>query len=94
MISFWILVVPPKVHVTNVIAFGGGTIARDDAGGIVPHVHVAVGLKEHPAIARAGRLLSAGVQFVTEMLVVEILAPEMTRPNDRSRYDVLLLIFG
>ena len=83
-----------KVHVTNVEALGCGTIARDDADGILPHVHVAVGLKEHSAIAHTSHLLSAKVQFLTEMLVVEILAPEMTRPKDHSLYGVPLLTFG
>jgi len=82
-----------KVHVTNVEALGCGTIARGDADGILPHVHVAVGLKEHSATAHASHLLSAKVQFLTEMLVVEILSPEMTRPKDRSLYDVPLLTF-
>jgi predicted DNA-binding protein with PD1-like motif len=83
-----------KVHVTNVEALGCGTIARDDADGILPHIHVAVGLKEHSATAHASHLLSAKVQFLTEMLVVEILAPDMTRPKDRSLYDVPLLTFN
>jgi predicted DNA-binding protein with PD1-like motif len=82
-----------KVHVTNVEALGCGTIARDDGEGILPHVHVAVGLKEHSATAHASHLLSAKVQFLTEMLVVEVLAPEMTRPRDRGLYDVPLLVF-
>jgi predicted DNA-binding protein with PD1-like motif len=82
-----------KVHVTNVEALGCGTIAHDDADGTLPHVHVAVGLKEHSATAHASHLLSAKVQFLTEMLVVEILAPDMTRPKDRSLYDVPLLTF-
>lgn len=76
---------------TNVEALGCGTIARDDADGILPHVHVAAGLKEHSATAHASHLLSARIQFLTEMLVVEIAAPEMTRPKDRSLYDVPLL---
>jgi predicted DNA-binding protein with PD1-like motif len=42
-----------KVHVTNVEALGCGTIARGDADGILPHVHVTVGLKEHSAMAHA-----------------------------------------
>jgi predicted DNA-binding protein with PD1-like motif len=83
-----------KVHVTNVEALGCGTIARDDADGILPHVHVAVGLKEYSATAHASHLLAAKVQFLTEMLVVEILAPEMTRPRNRDLYDVPLLTFG
>jgi predicted DNA-binding protein with PD1-like motif len=79
-----------QVHVANVEALGCGTIARD---GILPHVHVAIGLKEHSATAHASHLLSAKVQFLTEMFVVEILAPHMTRPKDRSLYDVPLLTF-
>jgi O-acetyl-ADP-ribose deacetylase (regulator of RNase III) len=39
-------------------------------------------------MAHASHLLSAKVQFLTEMLVVDILAPEMTRLRDRSLYDV------
>src|SRR5271155_4925283 len=36
-----------KVHLTNAEALGCGTIARDDADGILPHIHASVGLKEH-----------------------------------------------
>ncbi|MDF5759057.1 DUF296 domain-containing protein [Spongiactinospora sp. TRM90649] len=39
-----------KVQLSNVEALGGGTIAHDpDTGGILPHIHIAVGLKEHSA---------------------------------------------
>ena len=38
------------VHLTNVEAFGGGTLAYEEAGGrVAPHIHVSVGLKEHSA---------------------------------------------
>ncbi len=83
-----------KVCVSNVEALGSGTIAHDDANGILPHIHVAVGLKEHSAMAHASHLLSAKVQFLTEMLVVEVVTPEMTRPRNPSLYDVPLLTFG
>jgi predicted DNA-binding protein with PD1-like motif len=83
-----------KVHVSNVEALGCGTIAHDGTDGILPHIHVAVGLKEHSAVAHASHLLAARVQFLTEMLVVEVVAPEMTRPIDPSLYDVPLLTFG
>ena len=83
-----------KVHVTNVEAMGCGTIARDDGDGILPHIHVAVGLKEHSATAHMSHLLSAKVQFLTEMLIVEILGPEMTRPRETGLYDVPLLTFN
>lgn len=83
-----------KVHVSNVEALGCGTIARDDADGILPHIHAAVGLKEHSATAHASHLVSAKVQFLTEMLVVEVVMPEMTRPRNPALYDVPLLTFG
>jgi predicted DNA-binding protein with PD1-like motif len=81
------------VHVSNVEALGCGTIARD-GDGIFPHIHVAVGLKEHSATAHASHLVSGKVQFLTEMLVVEVVAPEMTRPRNPDLYDVPLLTFG
>jgi predicted DNA-binding protein with PD1-like motif len=80
------------VHVRNVEALGCGTIAHDGEG-IAPHIHVAVGLKEHSATAHASHLVSARVQFLTEMLVVEVVTPEMTRPRNPGLYDVPLLTF-
>jgi predicted DNA-binding protein with PD1-like motif len=83
-----------KVHVTNVEAVGCGTIARDGADGILPHIHTSVGLKEHSATAHTSHLLAAKVQFLTEMIIVEVDTPEMTRPRDHDLYDVPLLRFG
>ena len=84
-----------KVWVSNVEALGCGTIARDDVNdGILPHIHAAVGLKEHSATAHASHLVSAKVQFLTEMLVVEVITPEMTRRRNPNLYDVFLLTFG
>jgi predicted DNA-binding protein with PD1-like motif len=83
-----------KVHVSNVEALGCGTIARDDADGILPHIHTSVGLKVHSAIAHTSHLIAAKVQFLTEMIIVEVDAPEMTRPRDHDLYDVPLLRFG
>ena len=82
-----------KVHVSNVEALGCGTIARD-TDGILPHIHTSVGLKEHSATAHTSHLLAAKVQFLTEMILVEIDAPEMTRLRDHDLYDVPLLRFG
>jgi hypothetical protein len=44
-------------------------------------------------MAHASHLLLARAQFLTEMLVVEILTPEMTRPKDHRLYDVPLITF-
>jgi len=72
-----------------------GTIAYDEAEDrILPHIHVSVGLKEHSATAHTSHLLSAKVQFLTEMLVVEVAGPSMSRERDTNLYDVPLLRFG
>jgi predicted DNA-binding protein with PD1-like motif len=83
-----------KVHLTNVEALGCGTIARDDTDGILPHIHASVGLKEHSATAHTSHLLAATVQFLTEMIIVEVDAPSMTRPRNHDLYDVPLLTFA
>jgi predicted DNA-binding protein with PD1-like motif len=83
-----------KVHVSNVEALGCGTIARDEANGILPHIHTSVGLKEHSATAHTSHLLAAKVQFLTEIIIVEIDTSEMTRPRNHDLYDVPLLRFG
>lgn len=75
--------------------FGGGTIAFDHIEGrILPHMHVAVGLKDHSAAGRTSHLLSAKIQFLAGMVLVEVVAPVMTRRRDPRLYDVPLLQFG
>ncbi|MEU9505270.1 DUF296 domain-containing protein [Micromonospora sp. NPDC048170] len=84
-----------RVHLTNVEAFGGGTIAYDDAHDrIAPHIHVSVGLKEHSATGHTSHLLAATIQFLTEMLIIEVAAPVMRRIPEASLYDVPLLHIG
>ena len=83
------------VHVSNVEAVGCGTLAYDPAEDrVLPHLHASVGLKEHSARAHTSHLLGATVQFVTELLVVEITGPQMRRPRKPDMYDVPLLEFG
>jgi predicted DNA-binding protein with PD1-like motif len=83
-----------KVHLANAEALGCGTIAWDEhEGRIVPHIHTTLGLKEHSATGYTSHLLAARVQFLVEMIIVEVTAPEMTRPPDPGLYDVPLLTF-
>jgi predicted DNA-binding protein with PD1-like motif len=82
-----------KVHLTNVEAMGCGTLAQDGNGGISPHIHTSLGLKERSATAHTSHLLSARVQFLTEMLLVEVATPAVTRPRDPRLFDVPLLRF-
>lgn len=84
-----------KVHLTNIEALGGGTLAWDDTtGSISPHIHVTVGLKEHSATGHTSHLLAATVQFLTEMVIVEIVGPSLFREKQADLYDVPLLKFG
>ncbi len=83
-----------RVHLTNVEAFGGGTLAYDpEINEVKPHIHVTVGLKEHSATGHTSHLLGARVQFLTEMLVLEVLDPPMRRERQGDLYDVPLLRF-
>lgn len=83
-----------SVHLTNVEALGGGTLAWDDTEGrIQPHIHVTVGLKQHSATGHTSHLLGARVQFLTEMILTEVTAPALRRRPDRDLYDVPLLRF-
>lgn len=83
-----------KVHLANVEAFGGGTLAYDEAGDqVAPHIHVSVGLKALSATGYTSHLLGAKVQFLTEMLVIEVISPLMLRIREPALYDVPLLRF-
>jgi predicted DNA-binding protein with PD1-like motif len=84
-----------KVHLTNVEALGGGTLAYDESTDtVLPHVHITVGLKAHSATGHTSHLLAATVQFLTEMVIVEITAPALRRVRQPDLYDVPLLQFG
>lgn len=83
-----------RVHVEHVEALGCGTIAWDpDAGTIRPHVHTTLGLKAHSATAHTSHLLRARVQFLTELLVVEVTSPQFRRLPNPTLHDVPLLRF-
>lgn len=83
-----------KVHLENVEAVGAGTLAFDDKTGLIsPHIHVSIGRKTDAATARMSHLLSAKVLFLTEMVVVEVVAPRFQRIPDPALYNVGLLSF-
>jgi predicted DNA-binding protein with PD1-like motif len=84
-----------RVHLANAEALGCGTIAWDEQQECVaPHIHTTLGLKEHSATGYTSHLLAAHIQFLVEMIVVEVTAPAMTRPPDPGLYGVPLLTFG
>lgn len=84
-----------SVHLTNVEAMGCGTLAYDRAStSVLPHVHVSVGDKERSASGYTSHLLRATVQFLVEMVVVEVISPSMSRRPRPDRHDVPFLNFG
>jgi predicted DNA-binding protein with PD1-like motif len=83
-----------SVHLTNVEALGAGTLAYDETEDrVLPHIHVTVGLKEHSATAHTSHLQHARVQFLTEMILIEVTAPQLRRRPNPNLYDVPLLRF-
>ena len=83
-----------RVELEYVEAIGSGTIAVNPATGeLAPHVHVATGMKRYAAAGYTSHLLAATVQFVIELLVIEVTAPTMLRIPEPSRYDLPLLRF-
>ena len=84
-----------KVHLTNVEALGCGTLAYDPkTDRVLPHIHTSLGLKERSALGHTSHLLSARVQFLVEMLLIEIATPTLLRTPEPALYDVSLLRFG
>lgn len=83
------------VHLTNVEVVGAGTVTYDQAKDeILPHIHVTVGLKQHSATAHTSHLLSATVQLLSEMLIIEVTSPTMRRRTNPDLYNVPQLHFG
>lgn len=82
-----------SVQLSNVEALGGGTLASGPDG-VNPHIHITVGRKEQSADGSTSHLLSATVQFLNEMIINEVLSPEMTREPKPDLYNVPLLRFG
>jgi hypothetical protein len=82
------------VHLKNVEAIGAGTLAYDnETGAVLPHVHVSVGLKAFSATAHTSHLLNATIHFLTEMHLVEVANPTLSRVRQADLYDVPLLSF-
>ena len=84
-----------QVHLENVEALGGGTLAYDaENDTVLPHIHVSVGLKAQSATAHTSHLLDAKIQFLTEMYLVEVSGPTLSRVRQPALFDVPLLTFG
>jgi len=83
-----------KAYFRNVETFGCGTIAQDPVtGDLLPHFHISVGSRLNSASASTSHFISGTVQFLIEMVVVEVLSPDLVRLSDESVYNLKLLNF-
>ena len=83
------------VDLDAVEAIGAGTLAWDEANQTVtPHIHLSVGRRLHGAVGHTSHLFDAEVQFIIEMVIVEVASPEWSRPKDPALHDLSLLTFG
>lgn len=83
-----------SVELSYVEAHGSGTIAFDpDTGEISTHIHLSVGRRHNAAVGHTSHLLGAKVQFLLEMLLVEVVSPPMRRPLAPELYGVPRLTF-
>lgn len=88
-----------EITVETLEALGGGTLAWDpEKDCLAPHIHVAAGIKGESADGRVSHLLGATVQFICEILIVEVVSDAkgatLTRRRNPDLYDVPLLGFG
>ncbi len=84
-----------SMQVEHVEAIGCATLAYDpDTDRVVPHVHLATGVKRYGAAGYTSHLLAATVQLVLELIVFEVLDPPMRRPVNPDLYDIPILRFG
>ena len=78
----------------NVESFGAGTIAYDqEAEKILPHFHISIGSRLNGATAYTSHFISGTVQFLTEMVLMEVLSPSMERISDKNVFNLKLLNF-
>lgn len=83
-----------KVYVENVEVVGAGTLTYDEAEGrLEAHIHVSLGEKPRAARALTSHLFKAKVQFLAEMMVIEVLEPKIERIINPGLYNIALMTF-
>lgn len=86
------LPLPTSVEVAYLEGIGSGSIAQKDGSARV-HLHVAAGVKSAGGAAYAGHLLSAEVHYTVEVVVQEVLSPELTLRVDPRAHGIGCLFF-
>ena len=83
-----------KVYLENIEVIGAGTLTYDESNDTLqPHIHVTLGEKPRSAQAVTSHLFQAQVQFLSEMLIIEVLEPTMARVVNPELYHIPLLTF-
>ena len=83
---------PSSVYLEAVEVVGSGTFAYDEKKEKVSYnIHVSAGLRTHSASAYTGHLCRGEIQFLTELLLIEVLEPSMVRQIDKNYYNIPVL---
>ncbi|MDC7222883.1 MAG: DNA-binding protein [Spirochaetales bacterium] len=83
-----------RVYLEYAEAVGAGTIAFDEKiDDLSFHIHVTMGLRAHSATAYTGHLLSGKVQYLSEMILHEVLEPSMIKQVNKDLYNISVLNF-
>ncbi|WP_454049279.1 PPC domain-containing DNA-binding protein [Cellulomonas sp. Marseille-Q8402] len=86
---------PQEVTVTYTEGIGSGTVLWDEgAQEAVPHLHLAVGVKNAAAAGFAGHLLGAEAHYTVEVLLEEVVAPALLRVPDPRAYGIPTMRFA
>jgi predicted DNA-binding protein with PD1-like motif len=84
-----------EVHLEAVEAIGAGTLAWDpEREQLSPHLHLSLGEKRRAATGYTSHLLGAEVDFLAELVIQEVTAPQLLRIRETQMYNVPLLQFG
>jgi predicted DNA-binding protein with PD1-like motif len=85
---------PRSTTVEWVEGLGAATVAPGQDGGLIVHLHAAVGQKSDGAVAYAGHVLSAVTHYTVELVVEEILGADIERRPDPAAHGLNTLRFG
>lgn len=82
---------PQSTTVRWVEGVGTATIAPDEQGRTVVHLHAAVGVKADAALAYAGHVLSARTHYTAELVIEEIAGATPVRRPDPAAHGIATL---
>jgi len=82
---------PQSTTVRWVEGVGTATVAPDEQGRPVVHLHAAVGVKADAALGYAGHVLSARTHYTAELVIEEITGPTLRRRPDPAAHGIATL---